>query len=245
MDFYRAVTDNEEFNDGGEWKTQFLQLTASHLESFETFVDAAANIVTIVAQHRVAPPSFNWSVDTTTTYVITDRTISIHVKGNPRGPRLPHTFARIGLNLTLPGVYTKCEWFGRGPGESYCDSKRSQRFGNWSMLISDLFTHYEFPQESSNRTDVRWVTFSENDGEGPLRANFGDQKGCSFMASHYTTEDIDSSKHPHELEKKKKKEVFVRLDWAHQGLGTGSCGPKVLPKYELRSEPFEFELLLE
>jgi beta-galactosidase len=245
MDFYRAVTDNERWNDGGDWRGQFMQMAVPHLQSFETCIDNETNIVTITALHRIAPPVLEWSVDTITTYVFSDTGINIHVKGNPRGLRLPHTFARIGLTLTLDESYTKCDWFGRGPGESYVDSKYAQRFGNWSMPVKDLFTVYEYVQEGGNRTDVRWVSFSDKDGKGNIKFNFGDQEGCSFMASHYTTDEIDATEHPYDLARWKRKEVIVRLDWAHQGLGTGSCGPKVLPKYELPVRPFEYELFIE
>jgi beta-galactosidase len=47
------------------------------------------------------------------------------------------------------------------------------------------------------------------------------------------------------LEREKREEVIVRLDWRHHGLGTGSCGPKTMEEYALKSGPFEFSLLLE
>ncbi|CRK38516.1 hypothetical protein BN1708_020533 [Verticillium longisporum] len=62
---------------------------------------------------------------------------------------------------------------------------------------------------------------------------------------HYTTADLDECQHPYELHKRRRDDTIVRLDWAHHGLGTGSCGPATLPQYELRSEDFSYELLLE
>lgn len=246
LDFYRAVTDNERGNDGGEWRWQRLHQTAPYLRSFETSMDAETGTVTVKAAFRIAPPVYQWSVDTEITYTINDDGMKLHVKGNPRGLRLPNTFARIGFTLELSSDYTHCTWFGRGPGESYSDSKMAQRFGNWSSKIEDLYTPYEYPQESGNRTDVRWVSFaSDEKGEEKITAKFGDQLGCSFSAMHYTTKDLDDCEHTYELEKRKKEEVYVRLDWAHQGLGSGSCGPKVWPQYELPSKPFEYELFLE
>lgn len=244
MDFYRAVTDNERYNDGSEWKSQFLDQTSMHPKSFETSVDASSHSITIVVSYRIAPPALQWSVDTTITYTMKDNSMTIHVKGNPRGLRLPRTFARIGLTIKLTQNFTDCSWFGRGPGETYCDSKLSQRIGNHTLPISELFTPYEFPQEQGNRTDVKWVRFSGKN-EVTARASFGEQKGCSFSASYYTTGDLDECTHLYELYKRKSKEPIIRLDWAHQGLGTGSCGPKVLPAYELLSKPFEFEMVLD
>jgi len=36
----------------------------------------------------------------------------------------------------------------------------------------------------------------------------------------------------------------VNLDLAQQGLGTGSCGPGVLPPYQLLAGPVTFEFTL-
>ena len=65
------------------------------------------------------------------------------------------------------------------------------------------------------------MSFSDKDGEGTIKMSFGDQKGCSFMASHYTTDEIDAAEHPYDLGRWDRKEVIVRLDWAHQGSGDG------------------------
>jgi beta-galactosidase len=196
-----------------------------------------------VVDTRIAPPVLEFSVDTTITYTFTGRNVSIRVKGSPRGQNVPYTFARIGLTLALNGMETAA-WFGRGPGESYRDKKRSQKYGNYSLPISELFTDYEFPQETGNRTDVRWVEFTGVRG-GRLKASFGNLEEASFSALHYTTKDLDECEHPYELYKRKREETIVRLDWAHHGLGTGSCGPATLQEYELRSGPFEYEILLE
>ena len=137
-------------------------------------------------------------------------------------------------------------WFGRGPGESYRDKKRSQRFGTYEVPVEDLFVNYDYPQETSNRTDVRWVEFSDRKGKkSSLKASFGALEDASFTALHYSAKDLDDAKHPYELYKSKKEETIVRLDWAHHGLGSGSCGPATLPEYELHCAPFAYEILLE
>ncbi|KAL1888647.1 hypothetical protein Sste5346_009439 [Sporothrix stenoceras] len=66
--------------------------------------------------------------------------------------------AQFGLKLGLAGV-DKVKWSGRGPGESYRDKKLSQRFGNWTLPVDDLFVDYEYPQDNGNRTGVQWVEF--------------------------------------------------------------------------------------
>jgi beta-galactosidase len=251
LDFYRALTDNDRPQDGEHWLSKRLDQATTTVRSTTVSIDQAMSSVKIIVKARIAPPVFEWSVDTTTTFTFRSRSVAIHVVGKPQGINLPRTFARIGLAFSLHSSITQAEWFGRGSGESYKDKKLSQHFGNWTMPIDELFTNYEYPQESGNRTDIRWVRFFDDKksagsaSKGGLKASFGTQDGCSFSASHFEMADVDECRHPYELEKKRKDEVIVRLDWDHHGIGTGSCGPKTLPQYELLSKDFEFEVLLE
>ncbi|KAG7140367.1 Evolved beta-galactosidase subunit alpha like protein [Verticillium longisporum] len=248
LDFYRALTDNDRGGRfGWEWRDRRLHQTQAHVRSAEWRETKHSLEVTVHA--RIAPPVLAWGVDTATTFSFRGEACHITIKGTPRGLRLPGTFARIGLTLGLAGV-DEVEWFGRGPGESYRDKKMSQRFGTWRRGVDALFIDYEFPQDGGNRTDVRWVKFKQllSGGGDPgtlLTARFGDLEGASFSAMHYTTADLDECQHPYELHKRRRDDTIVRLDWAHHGLGTGSCGPATLPQYELRSEDFSYELLLE
>lgn len=186
--------------------------------------------------------------------------LHIHVQAKASGPWLPGSFPRFGLVTGLRNCHA-AKWFGRGPGECYRDRKESQLMGTYTRTIDDLFTNYEVPQENGNRTDVRWVEFgSEEAGSGLtddeagglgaghgkpyrlLRARFGDLEGASLSAGEYTTRELGAARHPFELEAlaKKGKEaeghdntVEMHLDWAHHGLGTGSCGPQTLPEHSL------------
>jgi beta-galactosidase len=271
IDFYRPLTDNEAGNDGREWREGRLHQMRMHLKAFSCDERAEGaegaeqdgGSVIVDVKHRIAPPVFNWSVDTSITYTISaSGSLSLHVKGKPRGSRLPRTWARIGLTLVLAPAYADgtAKWYGRGPGEAYSDSKMAQRVGNWECGVRELGTSYEFPQENGNRADVRWVAFSQggrdsdNEGKGEIRASFGKQTGCSFSALPYSCGELDQAGHLYELESLAaarqerdggKGKLFVRLDWKHQGLGSGSCGPRVGEEYELKVEEFEVQLMLE
>lgn len=191
--------------------------------------------------------------------------VHIAVSGKPEGST-PKTLPRIGLSLVLRPEFQTVSWFGRGPGPSYRDLKLSQPFGYHTAPAAELWTPYEFPQEAGNRTDVAFADFvaSSDAATTParLRAVFADApsqaditaadeagtgvtgKLGSFAASYFREKDIDTCTHPYELEKRRTKELNVRLDWAHHGLGTGSCGPRTLEQYALKCEPFEYGLWL-
>lgn len=230
LDFFRPITDNDANNVGEEWKTKFVHLIKAHTASVEWTQDSEEDTVVITCQQRIAPPVLEWCVNTTLKYTFTSDSLSISVDGKPEGKNLPSCFPRIGFTFALTPEFASAKWFGRGPGESYRDKKLSRLYGTYDLPIEDLWTPYEFPQESGNRTDVRWVTFSAHGSESSdhaspgLTARFLQPKGFNFSACHYHALDIDAAKHPYGLEEKKRDEVIVRLDWEHNGLGTGSCG---------------------
>lgn len=247
LDFYRALTDNDRPAHGKEWIDRRVHQTRKHFTRVTT--NEHNGVLKIVVENRIAPPVLAWSVDAVTTYTVTAEYCSIHIKAEPKGLLLPKTFARFGLTLGLKDVRI-VEWFGRGPGESYIDKKSSQHVNTYGAVVDNLFTNYEFPQDCGNRTDVRWVEFREEWGVGEkgrlLRARFGSHEGASFSAMHYSTADLDKAKHPYELKRVKRDDTIVRLDWYHHGLGTGSCGPATLPKYQLKTDrEFDVELLLD
>ncbi|KAI0851162.1 glycoside hydrolase family 2 protein [Daldinia vernicosa] len=250
LDFYRALTDNDRGGPHGkEWIDRRVHQTRHHFSQITTTETESGCVV--VVKGRVAPPVLAWAVDTTITYTLTSEHCSIRVQAKPSGSLLPTTFARFGLSFGLRDIRV-VEWFGRGPGESYIDKKRAQQVNTWGWAADALFNYYEFPQDSGNRTDIRWVELRTRWGgedEYPnrlLRARFGEHQGASFSVTPYSTRDIDECKHPYELRKRKRDDHIVRLDWYHHGLGTGSCGPATLPEYQLRTDrEFDVEVLLD
>ena len=225
LDVFRPTTDNDAENVSREWKTKFVDLVKAHTRSIEWSVADDENTATVNCKQRIAPPVLEWAIETTIKHTFKPDSVSIEVAGLPQGKNLPSCFPRLGFTSALTPDFTSVRWFGRGPGESYRDKKLSQLFGGYEASVEDLWTPYEFPQESGNRTDVRWVTFSTQAHERTLSARFLNRpQGFSFSASHYRGSDIEAAKHPYELERRKRDEVIIRLDWDHNGLGTGSCG---------------------
>lgn len=247
--FFRAPTDNDAPQDGRDWSDRELHLASIHTRSINWRQDDG-NVVVQLKQ-KFGPKTLSWSLDLTSELTFSPTgTLQYVVKGVPAGINLPKTLPLIGVTLGLPGSFQQVQWFGRGPGESYRDMKLSQRVGLHSVSkVDDLWAGPEYPQECSNRTDTRWLKLSSSD-LGTVTAQFfkpgktSDRHLFDFMASHYDGKDIAEAKHPYELEKKRKDFVVLRLDADHHGLGTGSCGPKTLQQYALKTEPFEFGLML-
>jgi beta-galactosidase len=73
-------------------------------------------------------------------------------------PNIP----RLGMYITLANDYKEVSWYGNGPDESYWDRKTGVKTGLYTGKIIDQFHRYPRPQETGNKTDVRWMEVSSN-----------------------------------------------------------------------------------
>lgn len=86
--------------------------------------------------------------------------VEFSFKPNQKGlPNIP----RLGMYLTIPKNFTDVSWYGKGPKENYWDRKFGQKTGIYSGKIKDQFHVYSRPQETGNKTDVRWIQVSSKD----------------------------------------------------------------------------------
>jgi len=69
---------------------------------------------------------------------------------------------RIGLYLTMPENYKNVSWYGRGPHETYWDRKTSGKIALHVGKVQDQFHRYSRPQETGNKTDVRWMSLESD-----------------------------------------------------------------------------------
>lgn len=77
----------------------------------------------------------------------------------------------------------------------------------------------------------------------PMEQRVEKLTGFDFAVSKYTAADLDQAQHPHEL--KGSKGVVFRIDDEHYGLGSASCGPDTLERYQLKMRTFDFTVTLE
>ena len=80
------------------------------------------------------------------------------------------------------------QWFGRGPVETYADRKGAKA-GIHGGTTREQFHAYPRPQESGNKTDVRWVRITNQDGFG-LEALAEDQL-LNTSAWPFAAEELD------------------------------------------------------
>lgn len=116
---------------------------------------------------------------------------TLHYEPAAELPPMPE----FGMLFRLDAKYDRIQWFGNGPGESYCDRKNGVRLGLWESSVEKQFARYLRPQESGYHTDTRWVKVTDEHGRGLLVA--GEHFG--FSALPWTPHEIESARHPNEL----------------------------------------------
>ena len=149
-------------------------------------------------------------------------------------PELP----RLGLRLFLPGSLDQAEYCGLGPQESYPDKRRAASYGLYAAPVSQLHEDYIRPQENGSHWGCDYVTLS---GQS-TRLTAAGEAPFSFSASPYTQEELAQKAHSFELTPCG--DTVLCLDCAQNGIGSESCGPRLLPRYRLDGERYSFHIRL-
>ena len=140
---------------------------------------------------------------------------------------------RLGMQTQLPANQNKWDWFGLGPHENYIDRKRSAWTGIHTGHVPQLFDHYLDPQESGNRTEIRWTTLSSNEKSLTIQAT--GNRLLEISAYPYTPLEIELARHPQDL--RKSETLFLNIDYGQMGIGgTNSWGQLPLEKYRLKNK---------
>jgi len=152
---------------------------------------------------------------------------------------------RFGMQLRMPVSYNKLEFYGRGPIENYSDRNSSTLIGKYRQTVEEQFYPYVRPQETGNKTDLRWWKVLNISGNG---LKFVADTPFSASALNYSIESLDDGikkdqRHSSEIEKAKFTNVCI--DKAQMGLGcVSSWGDLPLEKYRLPYQDYEFSFII-
>ncbi|MFH0761788.1 MAG: glycoside hydrolase family 2 TIM barrel-domain containing protein [Bacteroidota bacterium] len=166
-------------------------------------------------------------------------------------PEIP----RVGMNMVLAREYDQVSYFGRGPWENYMDRKTGSFIGHYKAKVADMYTPYVRPQENGYRTDVRWLSLTNDKGQGLLVA--GEPMIC-FSALHNTVEDFTSlhrnfderldnpaqyNRHIDDVVPRNL--ISLNIDLAQMGVGgDDSWGAWVHPEYRLEGKSYQYSFRL-
>ncbi len=165
-------------------------------------------------------------------------TVSTEVKVAKGNPFLP----RFGYAFLMPKDTEMLRYFGLGPVESYKDKRQAAKMGVYTSTVTDHFEHYVRPQENMAHDGTLWLTLANEAGQGLLITKAEGTPHISFNASHFTDKLLSEAKHDYELSPMA--ETAVRIDYAHSGIGSNSCGPSLREDLRLSAEAFAFSFRL-
>ena len=149
---------------------------------------------------------------------------------------------RAGNDWVINEQFKSIQWYGRGPGENYWDRKACTFLGDYQQTVDEQYYPYARPQESGNKTDVRWATFANAKGQ-KLQVSFADSL-LSFSALPYSLDDLDpemNKKQYHSGELNKRNSIYLHVDLLQTGLqGIDSWGAWPMEKYRIPFKDYQY-----
>ena len=234
LNIWRAPTDNDMYLKS-KWKKARYDKAYTRAYTVETIQNMhgifIVSHVAVVADsiQKILDITINWKIDN-------DGKLSsvMYAEKDDEFPVLP----RFGIRMFLDKRLKNVSFYGMGPQESYRDKHQGAYHALFRTKINDLHEDYIRPQENGSHFDCDYVVFSA--------AQFGiaaaAEKPFSFNASCYTQEELENTAHNYELEESDS--TVLCLDYALNGIGSNSCGPALLEKYQFDDTSFQLEFTL-
>ncbi len=259
LNIWRAPTDNDRVVKK-EWYAAGYDCmqTRAYSNEFTTLEDGSLKIVTVSAMAPVYRQKF---LDFEITWIIKpDGTIQVHleverdaVMRGQYGLYFNHPekrldlhgiedrfgideayLPRLGLRLRLPKNMMKVQYYGYGPYESYIDKHQASWLGHFDAHVSAMHEDYIRPQENGSHYNCEYVTVADR----THKLSVYNETPFSFNLSEYTAEELTEKMHNYELEKSG--HTILCIDYRQSGIGSGSCGPQLDPKYRLNGTHYSF-----
>jgi len=165
---------------------------------------------------------------------------------------------RVGIQLSLNGTMSSETSFADGPWENYPDRRLAAHAGIVNRpYLEEYPATYCVPQEQGNRMNMRWLFLYERGDQDSKKTTpkktkltipkktldnvLEGKRGVlvvpsggllQYNVTRCTDIQMFKARHVHEIEVSTEK-VYLKLDAAQRGLGTGSCGPQTLPEYQV------------
>lgn len=236
LNFWRAPTDND-FGDGSQYKLRLwdaagYNVTYTYKGILKTSEGASlsylAKLQGIEAQVEL-------------TYIVNENgNLTINARYKALSDDLPEMM-RFGMLMTLPKNMDEFTWYGRGPWENYVDRHYDTFMGIWSGKVEEQAYPYFRPQETGNKTDVRWLTLQNNEKKG---IRIDGLQPLSVSATNNKPEDLDpgmTKKQQHASDVLPRNEVVLCIDLFQRGVaGLNSWGATPLDQYRFKAKEYSY-----
>ena len=240
--FWRAPTDND-FGNGmpqnlGIWRNAHINRIVKRV----TAGDQTANGVPVKVEYELSGIGVPYTIE----YLIqNDGSIKVTSSIDMTGRDLPE-MPRFGMRMQLSGNYGNLSYYGRGPWENYSDRNTAAYIGVYSDKVENqYFKGYIRPQESGNKTEVRWLNLTSAEGKG---VRIEGVQPINFSALNVSTEALDpglSKKQQHPTDVRFSNDVFLNIDLAQRGVGgDDSWGALPHKQYRLLDKKYSYSYVI-
>ena len=162
-------------------------------------------------------------------------TVKINAKANISDAMMSAYLPRFGYEIKLNKENDSFTYFGMGDSENYCDMHYHTKMGMYESNAQNEYVNYVRPQEHGNHIKTKLLKM----GAG---IEFIADDEFEFSVSEYSTEALEAAEHIDELIKNGK--TNIRIDYKVSGIGSNSCGPQLLEKYQLNEKEIEFSFYI-
>lgn len=240
--FWRAPTDNDFGNNMqtnlGIWRSAHQARKVKEVKIGEQGAEGLPVKVEFELTGIAVPYTLEY-------LVMNDGAIRVTSSIDLTGRDLPE-MPRFGMRTQLAPEYNQLSFYGRGPWENYPDRKTASFIGQYNSTVKDQFTgNYIRPQENGYKTDVRWLTLINANGQG-IRIE-GVQPIC-FSALNYSTESLDpgmTKKQQHPSDLRPDNNVYLNIDLLQRGVGgDDSWGALPHEEYRLKDKKYSFSYII-
>lgn len=243
-DFWRAPTDNDY---GADFPKRLLNWKRATYNGFYLLdykiEDTAPEIARLTMRYDL-PEVYS---TLTLTYKINGKGViqvseALKVDPDQEISMLP----KIGMQLVLPESFDQMKWYGRGPHESYWDRKDAEFVGVYHATVDQQYhKDYVRPQESGNKTDVRWLELTNEAGGGLLISS---DTLINIKALPYLDRDLDEGlekNNAHSGELQARDFTVLSIDLQQMGLGgIHSWGTWPLEQYRLPYQDYSYQFTI-
>lgn len=225
--FFRATTDNDRGN-GHNFRCSQWQIAGLHQRLVDFKLNEEENKV--ILEYKFIMPT---SIETTNTVIYTvtpDGAINVNLKY--KGVEGMSEIPLYGMDFKLKKELGNFKYYGLGPDENYIDRNEGTRLGVFENTAMNNMSKYLIPQECGNRTGVRWVKVTDDNGKG-LCFKY-DKKPFELSVLPYSAYEIENAMHIDELPKVNY--TWVRIIAKQMGVGgDDSWGAPVHDQYLIPS----------
>jgi beta-galactosidase len=241
--FWRAMTDND--HGAGSNKKLREWLNTGKTETPEVTVEVAV-LKESSCKITVKRNLFGGDALLTQTYTINPNGRILvendFVKNHGQHVMMP----KFGNILVVANPYRYLTYYGRGPRENYIDRNYAADMGLYTSAVDEQYYPYVRPQESGNKTGVRWLTLTDKKGQG---IKITGNTPFEFSALPYALEDLDPEEERnqyHSGELAKRKDVYLNVDFLQMGVGgIDSWGSLPLEQYRINYDSYNYKYAIE